>query len=98
MLKFSNVDREGFISYKNLKSGEREKILQDNKTIEFTFFLIEYKGSKGKYFDITKRKSKKGDIEEEIFIISVTYLKAYKKFHNRFNGILDWFCSTQKEF
>ena len=96
LLKFSNVDRERFISYENLKTRKQKKILQDNKTIEFILFLIEYKGSKDKYFIITNRKLEKEDIEEGIFIISVTYSKVYKKFHNRFNGILDWFYSPPK--
>ena len=94
MLTFENVDKEGILHYKDFSLNSQHKIRLDEKTIEFTLFLINYKGKDHPYFKRTQRKSQNGEIFEGIFMLSVCCSQAYKKFKSQFNGRLKWFNLT----
>ena len=97
MLKFDDVDKDGFIHYIDFKTGKDSKILLDDDLICFILEYVCYKGEGHKYFKKIKRTLRNGKNREGIFIVNKTYQSVYKRFLNKFGGKLKWFNYTPKE-
>ena len=97
MLKFDDVDKDGFIHYIDFKTGKNSKILLDDDLICFALEYVCNKGEGLKYFKMIKRALRNGKNREGIFIDNKTYQNVYKRFLNKFGGKLKWFNYTPKE-
>ena len=97
LLKHENVDKQGFISYTDIKTRRKSKIYLDDKIVCFMFKYIYYKGKDDPYFSKKRRKIVDDKCENGTFIVNQTEKNIYKRFNRQFGGKLKFISFTPND-